>query len=149
MPAGRPALPLEVKLRRGTVRQDRMPPALVVVPPADQGAIERMGEVGRALLDAGGATWLARTDQIVLLRLLDEGMTEYATLRQRWVASDFGNETVMKRLGTLEEHLTKWLSLAGLSPTDRGKLGVTAVKAKSKLEELEDRRARRVGPRTS
>lgn len=46
-------------------------------------------------------------------------------------------------LATTETQITKWLSLLGLSPSDRGRLGVAEVKARTKIEELAERAARR------
>jgi phage terminase small subunit len=39
-------------------------------------------------------------------------------------------------LNTVENDIVKLLSLLGLTPTDRSKLGVAEVKAKGKLEAL-------------
>lgn len=41
---------------------------------------------------------------------------------QRWVASDYSADGIASRLKNVEENLTKWLSLAGLTPTDRARL---------------------------
>jgi P27 family predicted phage terminase small subunit len=42
-------------------------------------------------------------------------------------------------LATLEDQIRKWLSLLGLTPADRSRLGVAEVKARSKLEEMRER----------
>ena len=117
--------------------------ALVPIPPADREILAEMGAVGQAFLEAGAAAWLSRTDQLGLLRLIDDGWQEYEMLRKRWIASDFSNRDVARRLATVEENLTKWLSLAGLTPSDRARLGVAEVKARTKLDELLDRQASR------
>jgi hypothetical protein len=46
-------------------------------------------------------------------------------------------------LRELEKNITNSLSLLGFTPTDRSRLGVAEVKAKSKLEELRAKRDQR------
>lgn len=138
----KPATPIEVKRKRGTLRKDRTPVVLTAVAPADVTVVEAMGPVGQAFLDAGAAAWLSATDQVGLLRLIDNGWSEYESLRARWIASDYSNAQVAKRLGDVEANLTKWLSLAGLTPSDRSRLGLAEVKARSKLEELRSKAGR-------
>jgi hypothetical protein len=48
-----------------------------------------------------------------------------------------------KALRDLDKAIVTNLSLLGFTPTDRMKLGVSQVKAKTKLEELMERRANR------
>jgi hypothetical protein len=48
-----------------------------------------------------------------------------------------------KALRELEKNITNSLSLLGFTPTDRSRLGVAEVKAKSKLEELRAKRDQR------
>jgi hypothetical protein len=110
---------------------------LAVIPAMDPGMLEGMGPVGQAFMEAGAAAWLAKTDQLGLLRLIEDGWAEYTSLRQRWMASDYSNVAVAKRLGQVEDNLTRWLSLAGLTPTDRSRLGVAAVKAETTLQRLQ------------
>ena len=45
-------------------------------------------------------------------------------------------------LTALEAQITKWLSLLGLTPSDRGRLGVAEVRAQSALERIRAERAR-------
>jgi len=47
-------------------------------------------------------------------------------------------------LSTTETQLTKWMSLLGLTPSDRGRLGVAEVKAQSALERIRASRAKAV-----
>ena len=145
MTAGRPPKPIEQKRRTGNPGKGRLPVAgsLALVPAASAGALDELGPIGQALMDAGAAAWLAKTDQIVLLQVIEEAEEERRVLRQRWFASDFRDHDVVRRLGQVEEHLTKWLSLAGLTPTDRSRLGVAEVKAATTLEKLRASRAGR------
>ena len=140
---GRPPKPIEQKRRLGNPGKRPLPAAgSLALVPADSDAIDDLGPLGRALIEAGAGAWLSKADQAALIPLLEKTWDEYETLRARWIASDFSNETVMKRLGKVEDVLTRCLSLAGLTPVDRSRLGVAEVKARSKLEELMERRAR-------
>jgi hypothetical protein len=62
-------------------------------------------------------------------------------LRIKVMQSD---DAVMRRgLRELDRQIVSNLSLLGFTPSDRSRLGVAEVKAKSKLEELMERRANR------
>ncbi len=145
MTTGRPPTPIEVKRRRGTLRPSRTPTpvggTLALAP-----AILSPGEVTDALLAAGAGAWLSQVDSVLLLPLIERAWAEMRVLDARWVASDYSNDSIARRLKAVEENLTKWLSLAGLPPTERARLGLTEVKARSKFEEMEARRAARPGP---
>lgn len=147
MRPGPPPKPLEQKRRMGNPGKRSLPVAgsLALVPPATAASIEALGPLGVELMEAGASAWLGRTDQLVLLRLIEDGWTERMQLRSRWIASDFSNDGIAKRLGKVEDDLTKWVQLAGLTPVDRSRLGVAEVKAQSTLEALRESRARRVG----
>jgi hypothetical protein len=54
-----------------------------------------------------------------------------------------GNAAESRRLDRLSKMIISNLSLLGFTPTDRTRLGVAEVKAKSRLEELMARRAER------
>jgi hypothetical protein len=51
--------------------------------------------------------------------------------------------TMRRGLRELDRQIVSNLSLLGFTPSDRARLGVAEVKAKSKLEELMERRANR------
>lgn len=140
---GRPPTPIEVKQRRGTLRKDRTPAALATAVEIEPLSELPAGEIGDALEAAGARAWLTDIDGVLLLPLIEDAWSERKSLAARWVASDFSNEAIARRLKVVEENLTKWMSLAGLPPTDRARLGLTKVKAQSKLEELAARRAGR------
>jgi hypothetical protein len=63
-------------------------------------------------------------------------------LKQEWMADPADRKLNMSLLET-EKLLQSGLGLLGFTPTDRSRLGVAEVKAKSKLEELMERRANR------
>jgi phage terminase small subunit len=54
-----------------------------------------------------------------------------------------GEELVRALMDSAASRLTGWLSLLGLTPSDRSRLGVAEVKAKSRLEALRERRESR------
>lgn len=150
--------PTEKKRRRGTLRADRLPAPIRVLPPADLSLTpDHFGEAGARLwrtVTVHAAPWLATTD-LETLRLVCEAMDRRAELVARlandgWVLyTDKGyayQHPAAGMLATLEDQIRKWLSLLGLTPADRSRLGVAEVKAMSKLEEM---RARKAGLRSS
>lgn len=103
----------------------------------------------RGILDSAASAWIAAPDRLALLELLREGWNERAHLRAAvaalppdWVAGRYQPACVL-RLAQVEKDLTGWLSQLGLTPSDRSRLGVAEVRARSRLEELRDRRAAR------
>ena len=159
---GRPPTPTEVKRRRGTLRKDRMGPGPLTVLPAVVSIPREQPELdGRAfvqqILDAGAAAWISTSDQLGTLTLLREAWDERRALRRALMENPPSDlppklligwySTSRRELRDLEKQITTWLSLLGLTPTDRSRLGVAEVKARSKLEELADRRAARLAGR--
>jgi P27 family predicted phage terminase small subunit len=154
--SGPPKTPTEIKKLRGTARADRTPAALTVVqavtptlePPdtlQDEGAQE-----WRHIL--ANASWIGPSD-LRNLRLLCEAIDRRAHLlaelaSQGWVLyTDKGyayQNPAGGALATTEAQITKWLSLLGLTPSDRGRLGVAEVKAQSALERIRANRAKAV-----
>lgn len=102
----------------------------------------------RALLDSPASAWIAEPDRLALLVLVRDAWNERARLRavvadlEGWEAGRYTPAAIL-RLAQVEKDLTTWLSQLGLTPTDRSRLGVAEVKARTKLEALRDRRAAR------
>ena len=136
---GRPTIPIEVKRRRGTLRADRTPATLTVLPPVTDEQLGR-GSVAESLRTIGANAWIAETD-LPTVRLAQQLADDAERLRAA-LDDAFSKDVFMAYNATLRE-LRACLSLLGLSPTDRSRLGVAEVKARSKLEELMDRRAGR------
>lgn len=155
MPSPKP-LPTEVKRRRGTFQPCRSPKALTII-----GPVPATLEPPDVLGDAGAKEWrhvlascpwigagdlrvlrlyCIALDRIELLQatLASDGYVLYTDKGYAYLNPAHG------ALATTEAQLTKWLSLLGLSPSDRGRLGVAEVKAQSKLEELAARRDARL-----
>ena len=104
-------------------------------------------ELVASLLDGPAAAWISQPDRLGILELLAAGWDERRELLADIADNGYGDGRYMRpavaRLDRVERNLTTWLSLLGLTPTDRSRLGVAEVKARSKLEALRDRRASR------
>lgn len=139
---GRPRLPDEVKRRRGTLQPSRTVGTLAVVPQVD---IERIvdGPIVQGLVDAGATPWIAESDTPTV-RLAQRLWDDMERLRAA-LDDTFDPKVHAAYMATVKE-LGVCLSKLGLSPSDRSRLGVAEVKARSKLEELMDRRQRRTAP---
>lgn len=90
------------------------------------------------------AFWISNTDQSNLL-LLCEKLDRRAEYIAHLASSTFVLYTdkgyayanpLVGMLSTIETEITKLFSLLGLTPTDRTRLGVAEVKARSALDEL-------------
>jgi len=148
-----PTKPTELKKRIGTLRGDRTKPALTIlaaVPvnldPPDTLGDEGAGEWRHVL---ASCRWIGPSD-LRNLRLYCEALDRRSELLAE-VASqghvlytDKGYAYLNPAVGALqttEVQITKWLSLLGLTPSDRSRLGVAEVKAQSTLEQLAAKRA--------
>jgi hypothetical protein len=148
MTAGRPSKPIEQKRLLGNPGKRAMPDENSVVLLQQ---VEQTPEPPRPLLKYGqdlwdriwgmAATWVSDTSDLELLTMTCEMVDERWNLRVKVMQSD---DAVMRRgLRELDRQIVSNLSLLGFTPSDRSRLGVAEVKAKSKLEELMDRRASR------
>lgn len=89
-----------------------------------------------------GQTWISQDTDVELLQLTCEMVDEREQLRS-YVLENVDAWHERKALRELDKAIVSNLSLLGFTPSDRMRLGVTQVKAKSKLEELMERRANR------
>lgn len=89
-----------------------------------------------------GQTWISKDSDIELLQMTCEMVDERDMLRA-YVLENMDAWHERRALRDLEKAIVTNLSLLGFTPTDRMRLGVSHVKAKSKLEELMERRASR------
>lgn len=142
MPAGRPSKPLEQKRLLGNPGKRAMPSNTIAIPMS-----ETTPEPHRPLLKYGkelwdkvwltGATWISPNTDTELLLMTCEMIDERWNLRVKVMQTD---DSKMRRgLRELDRQIVSNLSLMGFSPSDRSRLGVAEVKAKSKLQELLDR----------
>ena len=148
MPAGRPAKPAEQKRLLGNPGKRAMPDESSVVLLQQ---VEEAPEPPRPLLKYGqdlwdriwsmGATWVSDKSDLELLIMTCEMVDERWNLRVKVMQSD---DAKMRRgLRELDRQIVSNLSLLGFTPSDRSRLGVAEVKAKTRLEELMERRASR------
>ena len=98
------------------------------------------------ILASAASNWIAESDAVGMLVLLRDGWNERARLRDAvenlgtdWYTGRFP-PAVVTRLAQVEKDVTGWMSLLGLDPVDRGRLGVAEVKVQSKLSDLRARR---------
>jgi hypothetical protein len=104
-----------------------------------------LGEAGRALWDSvfsEGELWISPRTDVAWLQVVCELLDRREVLKAEWMADPTNRPVNMSLLET-EKLLQSGLGLLGFTPTDRSRLGVAEVKAKSKLEELMERRANR------
>jgi P27 family predicted phage terminase small subunit len=155
MPAGRPPTPTERKRKLGNPGGRRLPDQATVValPPVVDNVPQQLGPAGRAVweLVIEQCKWLAESDRPTLV-MLAEKFDRRQDFMARLESSDpvlytdkgyaYANPLV-GMLSTIENELAKLLSALGLTPTDRTRMGVAEVKAKSKLEEMLERRQQR------
>ena len=146
---GNPPKPIELKRKLGNPGKQALPKEndVILIP-----AISDIPEPSRQLFDAGlelwnrtwrmGQLWISPNTDIELLLMTCEMLDERVRLRTFvWNTPDAWRER--KALRELEKNITNSLSLLGFTPTDRSRLGIAEVKAKSKLEELRARRDNR------
>ena len=145
--SGPPPKPNEVKRRNGNPGKKKLPVlANVIALPQISSAPIHLSDTGRKLwLEISQmAPWIATTDGKLLIELCEKMDKKYE-LREKLAASDYVLYTdkgyayanpLFSMLNTVEGDIVKLLSLLGLTPADRSKLGVAEVKVRGKLEEL-------------
>lgn len=132
-------LPAEVKRRRGS--HEKLPaPVVSLAPAVEAEPPEGLGEGGRVFWstvrrEAGG--WLAASDMPLLYRCAQAWDRMDALQR----AVDEGSAK-RSDLRALEAQWTRWVSLLGLSPSDRAALAVEVTRANSKLDDVTAAKAR-------
>ena len=147
MPAGRPAKPIEQKRKLGNPGKRAMPKESEIT------LLEQVDEIPeppRPLLKYGqdlwnriwsiGASWVSDKTDLELLIMTCEMVDERWNLKVRVMQDD--DPQLRRGLRELEKQIVSNLSLLGFSPSDRARLGVAEVKAKSKLQEMMERAER-------
>lgn len=148
MTAGRPPKPIEQKRKNGNPGQRPLPDSknVIALPQVKSDAPLHLSDAGQKMwLDVRAmAPWIANTDAKLLIELCEKMDKKYE-LKEKLAATDYVLYTdkgyayanpLFGMLNTVENDIVKLLSLLGLTPTDRSKLGVAEVKAKGKLEAL-------------
>jgi hypothetical protein len=141
-----PAKPIEMKRKLGNPGRRPLPKegSLMEIEGGWREPLRPLGDAGMQLwseiYEAGGL-WVSKTDAH-LLQMLCELFDRREILREQFLADPTERKVNMSLLET-EKLIQTSLSLLGFTPSDRSRLGLAEVKAKSKLEELMDRRAMR------
>lgn len=145
---GRPTKPIEQKRMLGNPGRRPLPDEkdLIQLEPVTEipEPSRPLGKYGLELWERVwnmGSTWVSPTSDLELLLMTCEMIDERWNLRVT-VLKD-GDPKQRRQLRYLESAIVGNLSLLGFSPSDRTRLGVAEVKAKSKLEELMARRNER------
>jgi P27 family predicted phage terminase small subunit len=140
--------PNEVKRRNGNPGKRKLPNLtnVIALPQIKESAPEQLSDEGKKIWVEirTMAPWIANTDAKLLIELCEKMDKKYE-LQAKLKASDYILYTdkgyayanpLFSMLSTVESDIIKILSLLGLTPADRSKLGVAEVKARGKLEEL-------------
>ena len=144
---GRPPKPLEQKKKLGNPGKRALP---------DDAALQKLEPASgtptppRPLLQPGlelwdriwqtGAQWISPETDLEILIMTCELVDERWNLRIRVMQKD--EPRTRRALRELDRQIVSNLSLLGLTPSDRSRLGVAEVKAKSKLQEMMERHDR-------
>lgn len=84
-----------------------------------------------------GATWVSANTDLEILVMTCEMVDERWNLRVKVMQTD--DSKLRRGLRELDRQIVSNLSLLGFTPSDRSRLGVAEVKAKSKLQEMMER----------
>ena len=146
--AGRPAKPTEQKRKTGNPGKRPLPDLknVIALPPIKGDAPLHLSDAGQKMwADVRAmAPWIANTDGKLLIELCEKMDKKYE-LKEKLGATDYVLFTdkgyayanpLFGMLNTVENDIVKLLSLLGLTPVDRSKLGVAEVTAKGKLAQL-------------
>jgi len=148
MTAGRPPKPVEQKRKNGNPGQRKLPDLknVIALPQIKNQPPIHLSDSGKKIwLEIRElAPWVATTDGKLLVELCEKMDRKYA-LQAKLNASEFVLYTdkgyaysnpLFGMLNTVENDIVKLLSLLGLTPIDRSKLGVAEVTTKGKLAQL-------------
>ena len=152
-----PPKPTERKRRSGNPGKRRLPPPTAIVARADGVpeppalGSEGLGLWGRVWVEAGD--WLAPSDRPtveLLCRLADERAAWLRLAAEEGLTSASRHGTMRIHPGVLEARalagqMITLLSLLGLTPADRARLGLVEVRKMTGLADLAARRADAVG----
>lgn len=140
---GRPPKPAEQKRRTGNPGKRKLPDlaAVVSLPASERPDPPRpLATAGSALWERAwshGKAWMAETD-VELLLLTCEQLDERQALRLTVLREGDWRERAALR--ALDKAVQGGLSMLGFTPTDRARMGVAEVTARSKLDDIANRR---------
>jgi hypothetical protein len=142
-----PPKPTEIKRRTGNPGKRPLPkPAKVIALPMADEVPEPprpLGSEGRKLWDriwTAGATWISPASDLEHVIMLCETMDERTALRVTVLRGGDWRDRVALR--QIDHQLVTLLSALAFNPTERSRLGLAEVKARTRLEELRARSGR-------
>ena len=154
--AGRPAKPTEQKRKTGNPGKRPLPDLknVIALPQIKGDAPLHLSDAGQKMwADVRAmAPWIANTDGKLLIELCEKMDKKYE-LKEKLAATDYVLFTdkgyayanpLFGMLNTVENDIVKLLSLLGLTPVDRSKLGVAEVTTKGKLAQLLEQQKKNV-----
>jgi P27 family predicted phage terminase small subunit len=140
--------PTELKRKLGNPGKEKLPDLnrVIALPQVSDQAPQHLSKQAKKFWTAirAVAPWIANTDGTLLLELCEK-MDRKTKLVKELEQSAFVLYTdkgyayanpLVGMISTTENEILKILSLLGLTPSDRSKLGVAEVKVRSKIEEL-------------
>ena len=142
-----PAMPLEKKQLLGNPGRRPLPspaelPALTSGPIDPHRPLEWAGQQLWDAVFKFGGLWVSNRTDTTLLQMTCEQLDRREEIRS--LILETRDWHLYKQLNDLERLITSNLGLLGFTPSDRTRLGLAEVKAKSKLEELMARKEARV-----
>ena len=137
---GRNKKPVEAKARLGQVSVTELAVVKATVDAQKAGAPEPLrplikGGDGERLWDSlwsSSAVWLRPDTDVELVQMLCELTEEYVALRQQVIVDgDYHDRAALRQL---EKQRFSLICALGLTPVDRSRLGLQAVKVESQME---------------
>ena len=150
---GRPAKAIEEKRRLGNPGKRPLPDKATVssIPVADRTLPPHLGSAGAQVWDhvASWCPWFGQSDRHALIELcdlVDLRALLVAQIRVDGVTTPTGSGSIQAhpnwvQVIALTKQIHGLMSLFGLTPSDRGRMGVGEVTGKSKLQALIDKQA--------
>jgi len=140
-----PSKPTEQKRLTGNPGKRAMPKEteMMSIPGGRVDPIRPLEYAGQQLWDSvfsAGEIWVSSRTDIHLLQMTAEQLDRRESLRNALVESPTENSVLM-RLAEIEKAIAGNLGLLGFTPSDRSRLGLAEIKAKSRLQELLERNA--------
>ena len=138
-----PAKPLEQKRLLGNPGRRPLPSPSETIA-LEAGWVEPLRplqEAGTQLWDSvfrEGELWVSRRTDIHLLQVTCEQLDRRAYLNELW-RSNPTDKNLLMRIAEIEKLVSSNLGVLGFTPSDRSRLGLAEIKAKSKLQELMDK----------
>lgn len=141
MPAGRPPKPIEQKKKLGNPGRRPLPedselqhlPRAYEVPEPPRPLLQPGRELWDRIWELG-ADWISPHTDLEILLLTCEMIDERWNLRIK--AMQDQDLSIGRRVDRLQGQIVENLSLLGLTPADRTRLGVARVKVRNEVEEL-------------